>query len=146
MTSMPLFGKITILSLSLVNFLVSHFHVPHLTPKTFKLCLKNTLNMSKTTRVYFEVLHTTSASSSSAIMASYSDSLLEELKPKRMGCSILSPVGEVNCRPIPTPECLEAPSTQRVHQPLLSRQVLGYGISAMKSAKTWPFFASLGLY
>ena len=58
---------------------------------------------------------TTSASSSPAIMASYSDSLLEVLKPKRTACSILSPVGEVNCRPMPAPDCLEAPSTQRVH-------------------------------
>ena len=60
---------------------------------------------------------TASASSSPAIMASYSDSLLEALKPKRTACSILSPVGEVNCIPIPAPDCLEAPSTQRVHQP-----------------------------
>ena len=56
MTSMPLFGKITILSLSLVNFQVSRFHVSHLTHETFKLCLQNTLNMSKTARVYFGVL------------------------------------------------------------------------------------------
>ena len=89
---------------------------------------------------------TTSASSSLAIMASYSDSLLEALKPKRTACSILSPVGEVNCRPIPAPDCLEAPSTQRVHQPLPPGQVPGYGISARKSTKTCPFFASLGLY
>ena len=87
-----------------------------------------------------------SASSSPAIVASYSNSLLEALKPKRMGCSIFSPVGEVNCRPILAPECLEAPSTQRVHQPLLFGQVLGYRISARKSAKTCPFFVSLDLY
>ena len=53
-----------------------------------------------------------SASSSPAIMASYSDSLLEALKPKRTTCSILSPVGEVNCRPILAPDCLEAPSVR----------------------------------
>ena len=62
---------------------------------------------------------TASVSSSPAIMVSYSDSLLEALKPKNTACSILSPVGEVNCRPIPSPDCLEAPSTQRVHQPSL---------------------------
>ena len=56
MSLMPLFGKITILSLNLVNFRVSHFHVSHLTHKTFKLRLQNTLNMSKTARVYFGVL------------------------------------------------------------------------------------------
>ena len=87
-----------------------------------------------------------SASSNPTIMASYSYSLFEVLKPKRTACSILSPVWEVNCRPIPTPECLEAPWTQRVHQPLLYGQVLGCRISARKSAKTCPFFASLGLY
>ena len=52
----PLFGQITILSLSFVTFRVSHFHVSHLTHETFKLSLQNTLNMSKTTRVYFGVL------------------------------------------------------------------------------------------
>ena len=97
-------------------------------------------------RIKRRLAPTTSASSNPTIMASYSDSLFEALKPKRTACLILSPVGEVNCRPIPAPECLEAPSTQRVYQPLLSGQVLGCGISARKSAKTCPFFASLGLY
>ena len=58
---------------------------------------------------------TANASSRPAIMASYSDSLLEGLKHKRSACLIFSPVREVNCRPMPTPDCLEAPSTQRVH-------------------------------
>ena len=57
MTFKPLFGQITILSLSLENFRVSRFCISHLTHETFKLCLQNTLNMSKTTRVYFGVLH-----------------------------------------------------------------------------------------
>ena len=89
---------------------------------------------------------TASASSSPSIMASYSDSLLEALKPKRTACSILSPVGEINYRPMPTPDCLEAPSTQRVHQPFSSWQVSGYAIFVRKLAKTCPFFESLGLY
>ena len=89
---------------------------------------------------------TVSASSSPAIMVSYSDSLLEALKPKRTTCSILSPVGEVNRSPMPAPDYLEAPSTQRIHQPFSFGQVLGYGISARKSTKTCPFFESLGLY
>ena len=84
--------------------------------------------------------------SSPAIMALYSNSLFEALKPRRTACSILSPVGEVNCRPIPTPDCLEAPSTQRIHQSFLFGQVLGCGTSARKPAKTYPFFESLGLY
>ena len=89
---------------------------------------------------------TARVSSTPAIKASYSDSLLEASKPKRTACSILSPVGEVNCRPIPAPDCLEAPSMQRVHQPSLFGRVLGCKSSARKSAKTCPFLESLGLY
>ena len=89
---------------------------------------------------------TTSMSSRPVIMASYSDSLLEVLKPKRTTYSILSPVGEVNCRPMSAPDCLEAPSTQRVHQPFSFGQESGCEIFARKSAKTCPFFESLGLY
>ena len=58
MTFKSLFGPITKLSLSFVTFRVSHFPVLHLTYVTVKLGLQNTLNMSKTTRVYFGVLHT----------------------------------------------------------------------------------------
>ena len=57
MTFKPLFGQFTILSLNLVNFRVSRFRVSHLTHETVKFYLQNTLNMSKTTRVYFGVLH-----------------------------------------------------------------------------------------
>ena len=56
MSFRPLFGQITILSLSFVTFRVSRFHVSHLTYETFKLGLQNTLNISKTARVYFGVL------------------------------------------------------------------------------------------
>ena len=56
MSFRPLFGQITILSLNLVNFRVSSFPVSHLTHETVKLCLQNTINMSKMTRVYFGVL------------------------------------------------------------------------------------------
>ena len=56
MTFKSLVRQITILSLSIVNFRVSHFHVLHLTHETFKLRLQNTLNMSETARVYFGVL------------------------------------------------------------------------------------------
>ena len=81
---------------------------------------------------------TASASSRPVIKALYSDSLLEALKPKSIACSIRSPVGKVNCRPMPALDCLEAPSTQRVHLPFSSGQVSGCGISARKSAKTCP--------
>ena len=87
-----------------------------------------------------------SASSSPATVASYSDSLLVALKPNLTACSILSPVGEVNYRPMSAPDCLKAPSSQRVHHPFLSEQVSGCRIYARKSAKTCPFFESLGLY
>ena len=63
---------------------------------------------------------TASASSSPAIMDSYSDSLLEALKPKRTACSILSLVGEVNYSSMSALDCLEAPSMQRVHKPFRS--------------------------
>ena len=56
-TFMPPFGQITKLSLSFVTFRLSRFPVSHLTHETVKLGLQNTLNMSKTTRVYFGVLH-----------------------------------------------------------------------------------------
>ena len=59
MTFMPLFWQITYLSLSFATFRVSRFPVSHLTHETVKLGLQNTLNMSKTTRVYFGVLHCT---------------------------------------------------------------------------------------
>ena len=57
MTFKSLFGQFTILSLSFVTFRVSRFPVSHLTHETVQLGLQNTLNMSKTTRVYFGVLH-----------------------------------------------------------------------------------------
>ena len=85
-------------------------------------------------------------SSIPAIKASYSDSLLKASKPKRTACSILSPAWEVNYRPMSAPDCREAPSTQRVHQPSLFGRVLGCGSSTRKSAKTCPFLESLGLY
>ena len=61
MTFKSLFGQFTILSLSFVTFRVSRFPVSHLTHETVKLGLQNTLNMSKTTRVYFGVLQQVSA-------------------------------------------------------------------------------------
>ena len=87
-----------------------------------------------------------SASSSPTIMASYFGSLLVALKPNRTSCLILSPIGEVNYRPMPAPVCLEAPSTLSAHQPVSSGQVSSCGISSMKSAKTCSFFESLSLY
>ena len=51
------FFQITALSLCLVQFFgFLNFHVSHLNYEKFNLCLQNTLNMSKTIRVYFGVL------------------------------------------------------------------------------------------
>ena len=89
---------------------------------------------------------TVAASSSHARIASYSESLLEALNTSRIDCSILSPNGVLNCEPMPGPDCLDAPSILRVHQPKLSSHVSNWGSSAMKSTNTYHFFESLGLY
>ena len=86
------------------------------------------------------------ASSIPTRMALYYDSLLEALNPSRIACSILSPDGDFNCKPIPTPVCLDAPSMLSVHQSELLGRVSDWGSSSMKSTSTCPFFESLGLY
>ena len=93
MTFKPLFGQITILSLSFVTFRVSRFHVSYLTHETYKLRLQNTLNMSKTTRVYFGVLQGVHEIGSS------SDSRMDEVKAiitLRSGKEIEQPVPEID--------------------------------------------------
>ena len=50
-----------------------------------------------------------------AIIVSYSASLLETEKFKRMACSMTSPVGALSCSPRLDPVYHEAPSTFRVH-------------------------------
>ena len=47
--------KFVLVSYKIFGFL--NFHVSHLNYEKFKLCLQNTLNMPKTIRVYFGVLH-----------------------------------------------------------------------------------------
>ena len=59
------------------------------------------------------------ARSSPAMIASYSASLLEAKKSRRMACSMTSPVGALSCNPKQVPVCCEALSTFRVHQPEL---------------------------
>ena len=59
-------------------------------------------------------------SSSPTRMASYSDSLLEVPNSIRIACSILSPDGDLNCKPMPAPVCLDAPSMLSIHQSELS--------------------------
>ena len=55
-----------------------------------------------------------------AMIASYSASLLEAEKSKRMAYSIISPVGALICSLNPASVYREAPSTFRVHQLELS--------------------------
>ena len=86
------------------------------------------------------------ASSSPARMASYSNSLLEALNSSQIACSILSPDGDLNCKRMPSPVCLDTPSMLSIHQSELSRHASDWGSYAMKSASTCPFFESLGLY
>ena len=58
--------------------------------------------------------------SSPAMIASYSASLLEAEKFKRMACSMTSLVGTLSYSPKPAPICREAASTFRFHQLELS--------------------------
>ena len=84
-----------------------------------------------------------SASSSPAIVASYSDWLLVALKPNPTACSILSPVGEVNCRPMSAPDCLEAPSTQRVHTPFYPGKYMAVGFLRGSQLRLAPYLKVL---
>ena len=54
------------------------------------------------------------------MIASYSGSLLEAGKSKRMVYSIISPIGALSCSPNPALVYREASSTFKVHQPELS--------------------------
>ena len=89
---------------------------------------------------------TIAASSISARMASYSDSLLEALKPKGINCSNLSSVEDLSCKPMPALVCRDAPSTIRVHKFKLPGLTPDWGISTRKLARTCPFLVNLGLY
>ena len=85
------------------------------------------------------------ARSSPAMIASYSASLLEAGKFKRMACSMTSPIGALSCSPRLAPVCCEVPSTFRVYQPELSGSISCWEIYAKKSACTCPFNARWGL-
>ena len=58
-----------------------NLHVSHLNHETFKLCLQNTLNMSKTTRVYFGVLQ----------FSHFYRNFVLEIHTMRFVCSMSSP-------------------------------------------------------
>ena len=88
---------------------------------------------------------TENARSSPAMIASYSDLLLEAKKFRRMACSMTSSVGTLSCSPRPAPVCREAPSTFKVHQMKLSSSISYSGISVGKSAITCPFNARQAL-
>ena len=86
------------------------------------------------------------ASSSPAKMASHSNSLLEALNLTRISYSILSPDGDLNCKPMPSPIFMDTPSMLSIHQSEMSGCASVWGSSAMKSANTCPLFESLSLY
>ena len=77
-------------------------------------------------------------------ISSYSASLLEARKSKRMACSIISPIGALSCSPSPASVCHEAPSTFRIHQPKLSNFLIVEEISTKKSASMCLFNAKRG--
>ena len=79
-------------------------------------------------------------------IASYSASLLDVGKANRIACYILSPIGALSCRSTPALVCREAPSTLRIHQLALPWSASYWGISARKSATTYPFIAKQGSY
>ena len=97
-------------------------------------------------RIMSLLVNIAAASSIPSMMASYSDSLFEALKPSRISCSILSRLRDFSCRLMLAPVYRDAPSTLRVHQLKLSEHLSVWGISARKSARTCPFIANLGLY
>ena len=68
------------------------------------------------------------ASLSPARMASYSDSLLEAPNSSRIARLILSPDGVLNCKPMPAPICLDAPSMLSIHQSELSGRASNWGV------------------
>ena len=82
----------------------------------------------------------------SAMIASYSASLLDVGKSSHMACSILSPVGALSCKPTPAHVCREAPSTLRIYQLALFRSVSCWGIYVKKPANIYPFNTKRGLY
>ena len=71
--------------------------------------------------IFFE--DTEIARSIPTMIASYSASLLEVGKSKRMACSIISLVRALSCSPSPALVCREASSTFRVHQLELSGSI-----------------------
>ena len=50
-----------------------------------------------------------------ARIASYSASLLDAGKSNHIACYILSPVGDLSCKPTPALVYRKAPSTLRIH-------------------------------
>ena len=80
-------------------------------------------------------------------MASYSASLFEAGKSRRMDCSSHSPFGALRRSPTPDPDEWEAPSTCRDYQSSKVDSLSGaraLGNSTIKSAMTYPFRDSLG--
>ena len=87
------------------------------------------------------------ASRSPTIRDSYLALLFDALNPKRNDCSIISPVGDSSCIPIPDPCFDDAPSTCNLHFSVFELELSSFGTSSMtKSASTCAFELVRGLY
>ena len=82
---------------------------------------------------------------SSAMIASYSASLLEAGKFKLMACSMTFPIGALSCSPRLTPVCRKVLYTFRVHQLEPFGSISYFGISTKNSSNTCSFNARWGL-
>jgi len=81
-----------------------------------------------------------------AIRDSYSALLFDALNPRRNDCSIIPPVGDSSCIPIPDPCLDEAPSMCNFHVWVFDL-ASSFGMSSMaKSASTCAFELVRGLY
>ena len=81
-----------------------------------------------------------------AMIASYSDSLLDARKSNRIACYILSSIEALSCKPTLAPIYREVPSMLRIHQSMLPESTSCWGTSAKKSSNICPFIVKLVLY
>ena len=87
------------------------------------------------------------ASRRPAIRDSYLASLFDALNPRQNDCSIISPVGDSSCIPIPDPCLDEAPSTCNFHAWEFNFALSSFGTSSItKSANTCAFELVRGFY
>ena len=76
------------------------------------------------------------------IRDSYSASLFDALNPRRNDCSIISPVGDSSCIPIPDPCLDEAPSTCNFHVWEFNLVLFSFGMSSRLRNRRTPALSS----